>query len=229
MKKKIWVIIISSIIILCGALFLVFVLIDAIDKKNTHIYETSDELEYGQWNGHMEFEMDSANEKLYIFPESITEAEDAKYYYKSKVDSSSNDSAVIFAKIKYSEEDYRKEIENLSNIACEIQVDGKAVTNELDYNEEQFCFPAYISVYNSNNTYEYALLDESNTTIVYVYMHDFIPDVDQVADEYLPKAYNRKNLFDDSSWKNKNIYFARNKAGDYVSCESNGHTVIPMK
>lgn len=226
-KTEIWIVIVVLAVILvpillCGSYFL-------LDKVFTHKYETSDISEYGKWTGHMEYEMDAANEKLYIFPEPIAPYEDAEYYYSSKVDSSSYDSGVILVKVKYSEEEFEKEINRLSKITCTINVDGVPVTNRIEYREDLFKYPSYVSVYNSNQTYEYALVDEPNRTIIYTYLHLMIPKEKQVPDEYMPQEYDRDELYDESSWNNTNIYFAENKDGDYVSCESNGHVVITIK
>lgn len=77
--------------------------------------------------------------------------------------------------------------------------------------------------------YEYALLDEEQETIVYIYLHNMTPREDQIADEYMPKHIAREKLYNSSSWDNTNIYYATNKAGDHVSCESNGHRVISIQ
>lgn len=90
------------------------VFLNAYDEKYMKTYETTDVAEYGDWQNHFKFEMDEANEKLYIFPETVAATDDVTYLYSSKVDSSSYDSGIIFLKIKYDQEAYDKEVSRLS-------------------------------------------------------------------------------------------------------------------
>ncbi len=154
--------------------FAVLFVLEKSAEKYSFTYETTKLDEYGDWTDHFDYEMDSINEKLYLFPETIPNKDDSEYYYKAEV-VDSIDSGIIFAKVKYDEDDYRNEVVRLSQTACKIEVDDYSVINRVDYSESLFAYPAYIAIYDCIHSYEYALLDKEHTSITYVYMQGMIP------------------------------------------------------
>ncbi|MBQ4529800.1 MAG: zf-HC2 domain-containing protein [Lachnospiraceae bacterium] len=179
-------------------------------------YMTIKTEEYGNWDGHIEGEREYLESGLYIFPEQIDMAKEAKYYYYCSNDNSSISQYLIYTEVTYSEEDYMKEKERLANTKCQVKLSPAegSVTNSVLYSEELFAYPAYIAVYSSNLSYEYALIDEQEERIIYVYMQ--MKDGNEVLPkEFLPLEYQGKDMYEENSWDNVNIYFGKDKYGDY--------------
>ncbi len=81
--------------------------------------------------------------------------------------------------IEYSKDDLEKEVERLSSI------DG----GRIRYDEKDFGFPAYITLYGDYNTYEYALVDEANSSVAYVFLNGITKDMLVLDGKYLPTEF----------------------------------------
>ena len=93
--------------------------------------------------------------------------------------------------------------------------DGDTVTNSVEYSKKLFAYPAYIAIYASNLSYEYALLDEENNRIIYVYLQ--MKDANGVIpDEHLPLEFLGKDMYENNNWDNPNIYFSKDQHNDYL-------------
>lgn len=180
-------------------------LADSIDEK----YETSDIKEYGFYHGHIEGEAEGIGSGLFIFPKKISsKATDKKYYYRCGTAGFDNFYEIIL-ECTYDQESYDEEIERLTEITCEVRnksASDEVVINKIEYSEEKFKYPAYITVYASHDTYEYALCDEETKRIIYVYMQ-MSNSKEILQEEYLPIEYSKKSLLSANSWENTNIYY----------------------
>lgn len=108
------------------------------------------------------------NSSFFVFPDNLDNAKDSEYAYSAKTGLFDTDGYFIL-KVSYDEEEYEKEIERISDISCEVKKnDGSSFTNYILYDENMYNYPAYIAVDGYDNSYEYALLDEENQTIIYV-------------------------------------------------------------
>ena len=200
------------IVLFCIAAWLFFFCSGGIWQE----YTTVKISEYGKWDGHIDNERQEIESGLYIFPEDITNALDVNYFYYTALDFHSISTIAIFAEVTYSEEDYQIEKERIAGLQCEIPMadDEQAVTNLIAYSEELFFYPAYIAVYNSNLSYEYALMDEESNKIIYVYSK--LKDLNgMIPDEYIPIEVIDKNMYENNSWDNINIYYAEDENGNY--------------
>ena len=172
--------------------------------------------EYGNWDGHIDNERQEIESGLYIFPENISQASDVDYFYYTALDYHSISTIAIFAEVTYSEEDYLMEKNRIAGLQCEIPMgsDKQAVTKSAVYSEELFSYPAYVTIYNSNLSYEYALLDEESNKIIYVYSK--LKDLNGlIPDEYIPIEVINKDMYENNSWDNINIYYAKDESGNY--------------
>lgn len=127
-----------------------------------------------------------------------------------------------YAEVTYSEEDYKREKERISSLKCEVPLSENegSVSNSIVYSEELFAYPAYIAIYASNLSYEYALTDEKNNKIIYVYAK--LKDLNgMIPDKYLPIETIGKNMYEKNSWDNINIYYAEDENGDYKFYDMN--------
>ena len=64
--------------------------------------------------------------------------------------------------VEYTPDDFNQELQRLS------QAEGEG--GQVQYNTEYFSFPAYVTVWSWNSTFEYALIDEQTYTICFVYL-----------------------------------------------------------
>lgn len=203
----------TSVVILFIALFwIIFQSIDSIAEE----YMTIKTEEYGNWDGHIDSEGENIESGLYIFPEQIDMAKDSQYYYYCSNHNSSLSEYLIYAEVTYTKEDYLKEQERISNIKCEVKLSPEEgeITNNVLYSEELFMYPAYIAIYASNLSYEYALLNEKEQKIIYIYSQ--LKDANNILPtEYLPLECQGMDMYEKNSWNNTNIYFGKDKNGDY--------------
>lgn len=195
-----------------------FYIIGGLDSCISEEYMTIKESEYGAWSGHIDYESESMESGLYLFPQNLASTEDVDYLYYCAKNNLSISSYLVYTAATYSQEDYVKEVERIKNTQCTVRLNGEGdcVTNSVMYSEELFAYPAYVAVYASNLSYEYALLDEENNTIIYVYLqmkdgYEILPA------EHLPLENLGKNMYEKNSWDNPNIYYAKDKYGDYMS------------
>lgn len=110
------------------------------------------------------------NSDMRIFPDDISEFKNGEYI--AHIDSALIDTdAYIFLKADYNSDTYLKEKDRLSNINCVVSTpNGKSWTQDVYYDDKTYKYPAYIATDGFTNTYEYALLDEENKSIIYVFL-----------------------------------------------------------
>lgn len=116
--------------------------------------------------------------KSLLFPDSITQLNVKEYYciYNH------NERFEVLLSIAYSEEAYLKEIERLSSVIH----NGKIL-----YTTDHFEYPAYVTALGYNECSEYALLDEEQHVIHYVYLQAI-----RLKDIKMPSLYLPKKLRD---------------------------------
>ena len=107
------------------------------------------------------------------------------------------------------------EVERLQNIHCAVDVVKGSVMNEVAYTESLFAYPAYVAIYNCHISFEYALLDESNREIIYVYFR-FFNDTDFLPKPYRPLEFADKEIEYSFDWENQNIYYAPDSLGTHT-------------
>ncbi|MBQ5312206.1 MAG: helix-turn-helix transcriptional regulator [Oscillospiraceae bacterium] len=90
--------------------------------------------------------------------------------------------AVIVLDCTYTPEGYMHETERLSSLFKTIEHDGSKHINHVRYDEEQYALPAYITIDGFAHVYEYALADDANNRITYVYLS--YPEIDADKQSY---------------------------------------------
>lgn len=185
--------------------------------EGENLYSTTDVNEYGDFSGHWEGEEEERLSGLFIFPTNLSKrVKEEKYFYKTGTGLFGG-SYEIYLEAVYPKEEYEAEKERLSKITCEIQMDGKEdiVTNEIWYVEDVFCYPAYVAVFENDSSYEYALLDEANRRIIYVFLQ--YQDGSNIPEEYLPAGAkedleeNRRTDLDEF-----NLYYSEDEEGEFT-------------
>lgn len=179
-------------------------------------YQTTNTDLYLQTEGHIANEGMDIRSGFFVFPSSISDLENVEYEYYCKEGIAEN-SYMINLKVEYpNQEAYEAEIERLENITCSVKTSKDVVMNNIEYTEGLFDYPAYVAIYNTNMSFEYALADEENNTIIYVYLR-LCEGVDFLPKKYLPIEFRETSMMNyDTDWKNQNIYYAPDGDGVYV-------------
>lgn len=181
-------------------------------------YLTTDINEYMQLEGHIENEsLMYYDTGFFIFPEDLERLKDVEYMHYCKAAVLDNTYVVYLKGYYEDEQQFNDEIERLADITCTIKLPEGDVINKVQYSETLFDHPAYMTIYDKNLSYEYALIDATNRCITYVFFSSLY-DMDILDSHCLPKEIQEAGKFDyDTTWRKHNIYFAEDKeeAGVY--------------
>lgn len=201
-KKNIYsIIIFGSIIMLIGIIML---------WKNFIFNHSNAIIIYNSIEDYEKFEEFKGYSNLLIFPSQIPEkASNSSYYFKKDSSNLFDDDYQIYLMCQYDQQAYNQEVNRLAAIK---QVCGE----EIHYvwkDEKNFSFPAIVAIYNNNHCYEYALLDDINKKIYYIFLQ-FIYKEDVIFDNsFLP--YNYVNPDVTTEKEGKSIYLFRTPGGDW--------------
>ena len=100
---------------------------------------------------------------LLIFPDDTANMMDPTFVSNLKTGFFDTDGYIILQG-KYSEEDYKTEVERLAAIECTVE----DITVGIKYDEDTYAWPAYVATDGNDYQYEYALVDEESYQITYV-------------------------------------------------------------
>ena len=128
-----------------------------------------------------------------IFPEQVDEEQISEYYY-FYLEGLFDADVQVYLQCVYSPEEYAQECERLAAVHMTYENERHGSR----YNTTDYMLPAYETIQSVNHTYEYALLDEQNCTIDYIFLQ-FIPrEKLEFAEEKLPYGYERDRQVDQS-------------------------------
>ena len=152
------------IVAVISILFSVFLIVLALALSNLAKGDTrersQDTADYQKW---------SVPEKythFLIFPEEIpAEAEEVEYYYQYE-SGWDRPMSQIYLSYRLNENAYATEQERLSSLNY---TDRTGETRSVEYDTTSFGYPAYVTIAGYDFCYEYALLNEKEHTIVYIY------------------------------------------------------------
>lgn len=192
-KTKCYIVAVISI------LFSVFLIVLALALSNLAKGDTrersQDTADYQKW---------SVPEKythFLIFPEEIpAEAEEVEYYYQYE-SGWDRPMSQIYLSYRLNENAYATEQERLSSLNY---TDRTGETRSVEYDTTSFGYPAYVTIAGYDFCYEYALLNEKEHTIVYIYAMNTVSDDLQFNDEFLPNYYMEN--FDDLAYQGKDHF-----------------------
>lgn len=145
------------------------------------VVETSKSIdEYGTWSLGKEYT------QLLIFPEEVPgSATNVEYYYKYE-SGFNRPMCQIYLYCQLDKQDYNNEMERLSNLSYASQT---GETKTVHFDETSFAFPAYVTIEGYDFCYEYALVDEENSAIIYIYSMNTIKDDVYFNKHYLPSYF----------------------------------------
>ena len=131
---------------------------------------------------------------LSVFPDEIL-TDQTEYTADFSTDLFDTDGTMILVCI-YDDQQFSDEITRLQSLSKTILFDDEQYTNGILYDADSYSYPAYITIDGFGNTYEYALIDQAERKIVYVYLA--YPD-DKTLEKY--KDYVKTDL---SAYKEEN-------------------------
>ena len=187
------------IVAVISILFSVFLIVLALALSNLAKGDTrersQDTADYRKW---------SVPEKythFLIFPEEIpAEAEEVEYYYQYE-SGWDRPMSQIYLSYRLNENAYATEQERLSSLTY---TDCTGEPRSVEYDTASFGYPAYVTIAGYDFCYEYALLNEKEHTIVYIYAMNTVSDDLQFNDEFLPNYYMEN--FDDLAYQGKDHF-----------------------
>ncbi len=124
-------------------------------------------------------------------PESAFEAEEEPTFYFSYQDTWDDPTCEVYLKCKYSDEDYKAELERLKNDVFKLDNGEKKAESSLEYEEsDRFVHPVYKAIDCDNHSYEYAM-DLGNNEIAYIYVSfkTSPASIKAIPKDYLPSNY----------------------------------------
>ena len=113
-----------------------------------------------EWSGEL-------NTLFMIFPENLENAESAEYNYYLKSGMFDTDGYIIL-KARYSDEEFNKESDRISDISCKVCFKDEEFTSDIKYDGENYKYPAYVTNDGFDDAYEYALINKDENEIYYV-------------------------------------------------------------
>lgn len=157
---------------------------------------------------------DQFHSGLYIFPQDICpDTEDINFMYVCEKQKWKNNYEIIL-RVKYTEDEYKKEVKRLSGLNCEIMGSDGITTNKIMYTEDAYDYPAYVAIQGCDESYEYALTIDEEKEIVYVFFKGF--EFFSLPSQYIPQKYKNGDYVIDNSWDNFNMYYFTEKNGDHT-------------
>ena len=141
---------------------------------------SSDVADYRSWS------LSEQYSHLLIFPETVPAgSRDTAYYYRYE-SGYTRPMCQIYLSCYLDGETYAAEVERLAALAYESRSSGYQTVR---YDETSFSCPAYVTIEGYDFCYEYALTDEGEKRIVYVYAMNTIREDIKFEEELLPDYF----------------------------------------
>lgn len=162
-------------------------LVSILSGCSSKIVSTTDVSQYGKTS---DFKIRSP---LLVFPKTIPKnAKVNGYYYSQTIPPFIGVYYQIYLNITLPEDEYRSEVNRLSNIKKGTKVamyENSTTLKDIKFDKGNFLYPAYVAMLGYNGTSEYALLNKNEHKIIYVFLQ--IEDKINIKfdKKYLPKGY----------------------------------------
>ena len=159
---------------------------------------------------------------LSIFPDDKEILQNSEFSSSFQTNLFDSDGFIILIS-KYDKEDFDAEINRIKNLNVTINENckdnSKTYTNYIRYEENIYNYPAYITIDGFAHTYEYALINEADLEIKYIYLS--YPDINNSNySNYLKidkSSYSKSNTLDMYSMYNHTFDNGRTYA-EYGDC-----------
>lgn len=179
MKNKKVIIVTAVSVLLCVAMIgIIFVftksMVGDVDVS------TDDIADYGEWDLSKEYT------NLSIFPAEVpTSATEVTYRYKYQ-SGYNRPMCQIYLQCQLDQQEFAAEVERLRAISYTTNA---GETNLVQYDTENFSYPAYVTMLGYDFAYEYALVMEESQTIVYIFTMNILDNDVKFDESYLPEDF----------------------------------------
>jgi len=198
-KKLAFIIVASSIAFLLSVIIFMWVCVTG--GFPTKTYDIKDYGTFKDFKGYS---------NLYIFPTQMPESARIDSYYYYYRDTIFDPTCQIYLEYSLSKSDFDAEVLRLSKISERYKNENyKGIENSIVYDTKNFMYPAYVTIFNNNNCYEYALLNKEECKIICVFTQ-FIAYNDVKFD----KKYLQMDFKNKKSSRSFNIYYSYSENGD---------------
>lgn len=179
MKNKKVIIITAVSILVCVAMIAIVLFFTKSMVGDVDV-STDDIADYGQWDLSKEYT------QLSVFPAEIpASATEVSYRYKYQ-SGYNRPMCQIYLECTLDQQEYEAEVERLRNLSYTT---AAGETNLVQYDEENFSYPAYVTMLGYDFAYEYALVNEQSRTIVYIFSMNTLEKDVKFDDSYLPEDF----------------------------------------
>ena len=196
------IIVIAACLIL-GVVFVVasFMVLNFKKEDHTNIEEYSSNLT-------KLIESQDVRSGLKIFPTEVNKDKVKEFKYYSEDDLFVG-SYLYYLVVDYDKDEFNVEVERIKSVNQPF----RDIVKNIFFAKTGFKYPAYITIWDGNGTYEYALVDEENTTIAYVLNQLFDWKDTDIAEEYLPKDYSVPSTSKDTGKDGYSMYYVYDEFG----------------
>ena len=196
------IIVIAACLIL-GVVFVVasFMVLNFKKEDHTNIEEYSSNLT-------KLIESQDVRSGLKIFPTEVNKDKVKEFKYYSEDDLFVG-SYLYYLVVDYDKDEFNAEVERIKSVNQPF----RDIVKNIFFAKTGFKYPAYITIWDGNGTYEYALVDEENNTIAYVLNQLFDWKDTDIAEEYLPKDYSVPSTSKDTGKDGYSMYYVYDEFG----------------
>ena len=192
MKKQKTLIMIILCVVLVLVAFIVIEILKAIGLfgllyflESSEDYKVLNDVSQYQKSYYIETYDGDIDSGLMIFPDTVRDDMKVNSFESSFKTGLFDTYGYLVLDYTLEEEQFTEEVERLKGLEATLENhDGKAYTNKVMYAEEEYSYPAYITIDGYTNTYEYALIDEAQCRIICVY-HAYITPEEFPYEDYL--------------------------------------------
>lgn len=173
--------------------------------------QRSTDVIYSNIDDYGNFETFRGYSNLDIFPTSLPQSScNTEFYYEEDSSGLFDSSYQVYLKCGYNNEDYQNEVKRLK--AIEEEYDKEVKHTWLD--NGNYKFPAIVAIENNNHCFEYALTDDDNLIIYYIFLQ-FIYEKDiKFSTDLLPHNYINPNEHTEKEKQGDSIYLFPLENGD---------------
>ncbi len=196
------IIVIAACLVL-GVVFVVasFMVLNFKKEDHTNIEEYSSNLT-------KLIESQDVRSGLKIFPTEVNKDKVKEFKYYSEDDLFVG-SYLYYLVVDYDKDEFNAEVERIKSVNQPF----RDIVKNIFFAKTGFKYPAYITIWDGNGTYEYALVDEENTKIAYVLNQLFDWKDTDIAEEYLPKDYSVPSTSKDTGKDGYSMYYVYDEFG----------------
>jgi hypothetical protein len=170
-----------------------------------HEFKTEDISQYGIYSGHIEKEKEQLTSYLMVFPKTLPHSAKVEDYYYFCSSKWLDNTYQIYLEYTLDKIDYVAEVKRLSEISIKYKRTG--AVNNIIYDTTGFNYPAYITIFDSYNSFEYALTDDINHKIVCVYSQRIGIDAKIVDAKYRSNNFTIPTKYRAPKGQGYNMYY----------------------